>query len=370
MNQAVLIISGYNTRAVIAFCRWASANSIKYHIVAKSRTDPIFLTKYKEHVAITRDTAHIDAKLFHSWIQTLSRQYGYDRFLILPSTEFLNRFLLDNRKAAEAENCVIPLVDVGLYASISDKLSFAGLCESHGLDIPKEFSAIPERLPFVAKPRRYLSATGKQLVPHLISSAHELKAFLRDEDTDDYFCQQFVRGRSLYLLAYIRRHGPDVLFSQENLMQQARGGSIVLAKGSDFHQTVVAQCYVKMLHNLGFFGLIMVEVRVDESNGRCFMIEANPRLWGPIQFAVDNHVNLFGAMLDDHGFEIVGPKASTSLSSHYFWSGGITDKSAPVAYHNYSGSQFVEDFPVIRRHDIFFRKDTFSLFLEEAGMRG
>jgi hypothetical protein len=173
-------------------------------------------------------------------------------------------------------------------------------------------------------------------------------------------------GRSYYLLAYIQKNGADILFSQENLMQQTRGGSIILAKASDFHQTPVAQRYVEMLHDLGFTGLIMVEVRLDESDGCYFMIEANPRLWGPLQFSIDNDIDLFGAMLRDYGFEISQPKPTPLLANHYFWSGGITQESQPITYHNYSGNQFVEELPDLRPQDIFLRSDTFDLFLNES----
>jgi len=41
-NQAVIVISGYNIRAVIAFCRWATAHDVNYHVVARSKEDPVF----------------------------------------------------------------------------------------------------------------------------------------------------------------------------------------------------------------------------------------------------------------------------------------------------------------------------------------
>ena len=369
-NQAVIVISGYNIRAVVAFSRWATAHDINFHIVAKSKEDPIFLTDYKGHVVFTRDSPILRSEHFRSWVEDLSRQYGYQRIIILPSTEYLNRFLLEHRDSIEAENCIIPLVDGRLYRTISDKLSFAKLCQSYGLDIPKEFNYIPECLPFVAKPRTYFSAQGSQLLPQLINNKYDLEKFCGEEETSDYFFQQFVYGRSLYLLAYISQRGvDDILFSQENLMQQARGGSIVLAKQSNFHHDEVAKRYVNMLRDQKFFGLIMVEVRLDKFNGRYYMIEANPRLWGPLQFSVDNNVDLFGAMLRDYGFEISKPPPLPHLTTHYFWSGGLSQQSQPITYHSYSSDEFVGQLHSLRPQDIFFRKDTLNLFLKESEMK-
>ena len=367
-NQAVLVISGYNIRAVIAFCRWATAHHVQYHIVAQSSTDPIFATDYKDRVAVSRDSVNLCPAEFRSWIGELCDQHGYDRILVLPSTEFLNRFLVEHRDAIEAEDCVIPLVDKQLYETISDKQSFTALCDSYGLDIPEEFADIPEQLPFVAKPRVYSSANGKQRVPLLVHTPHDLERLCREEDTEEYFFQQFISGGSQYLLAYVGRNGNDVLFSQENLMQQAHGGSVVLAKGSDFHQSSIAGRYIEMLRGQEFFGLVMVEVRFEERHGPYYVIEANPRLWGPLQFAIDNGVDFFGAMLRDHGFDVSQPAAASRGASHYFWSGGITRASQPIAFHNYSAVEFVNEFSLLRPQDIFFRADTFDLFLEESKM--
>lgn len=368
-NQAVMVISGYNIRAVIAFSRWATAHNINFHIIAKSKEDPIFLTDYKERVTFTRDSSNFRSEDFRSWAENLSRQYGYKRIIILPSTEYLNRFLLEHRDSIETEHCIIPLVDIRLYKTISDKLSFAKLCQSYGLDIPKEYNCIPESLPFVAKPRTYFSSQGSQLLPQLIHNKYDLEKFCSEEETSDYFFQKFVYGRSLYLLAYITKGGvDDILFSQENLMQQARGGSIVLAKQSNFHKDEVAKCYVNMLRDQKFFGLIMVEVRLDESSGRYYMIEANPRIWGPLQFLIDNNVDLFGVMLRDYGFEIPKPPPLPHLTKHYFWSGGLSQQSQPITYHSYSSDEFVGQLPSLRPLDIFFRKDTLNIFLRESEM--
>ncbi|WP_339616435.1 hypothetical protein [uncultured Gilvimarinus sp.] len=368
ISQAVMIISGYNSRAVIAFCRWATKNSVNFHIIARNEKDPILLTSYKHHLSITRNSSGLHYDQIRTWTDTLCRRHGYERILILPSTEYLNRFLLENRTSIESENCVIPLVNEKLYRTISDKHSFSKLCALYGLDIPVEYDEAPKCLPFVAKPRSYFSSGGGQLIPHLIQNTSELEAFRKSEDESDYFFQEFVFGRSLYLLAHIPRdvESNTSIFSQENLIQQAKGGSIILARRSSFHETEVARRYVEMLHDQNFFGLIMIEVRFDPYRNRYYMIEANPRLWGPIQFCIDNNVDLFGGMLRDHGIKTPKTQHSFTPTEHYFWSGGTSEDSHPEAYYNYTPSDFAIDYDKLRRQDIFARKDTIELYLKES----
>jgi predicted ATP-grasp superfamily ATP-dependent carboligase len=371
-RQAVVIISGYNIRAVVAFCRWAAANSVNFHIIAKNNEDPIFRTAYKNHVSFTRDSPKLFPEFFRFWIASLCDKYSYDNIVILPSTEYLNRFLLEKRNLIESKKCTLPLVSEKLYTAISDKYSFAKLCHSYGFSVPEEFDQIPEHPPFVAKPRSYFSEEGAQLDPCLIHDRMDLENFRTTENESDYFYQKFISGRSIYLLAYIGKNGPDntIIFSQENLMQQARGGSIILAKASQFHEAEIAKQYITMLQQEQFFGLVMIEVREETSSGRYYMIEANPRLWGPMQFCVDNNVDLFGAMLRDCGFEIPKTPSSPIATTYYFWSGGITHQSLPIAYHCYTRTAFANDFHRLKTEDIFPRKDTIALHLEDLSSEG
>jgi predicted ATP-grasp superfamily ATP-dependent carboligase len=365
-NKAVIVFSGYNIRAVIAFCRWATRYAVNFHIIARDETDPIFLTQYKKHVKITRTTKELRLAELSSWLDDIRRDHGYQSLLLLPSSEYLNRFLLENREALETANGVVPLVEHEFYTRISDKQSFAALCASHNLAIPPEVLHEPEGFPYVAKPRRYLSATGRQLAPYIIRDDSDKERFHQAEMMDEYFFQHYIAGRSLYLLAYLSRSGEVTLYSQENLIQQPRGGSIILARASDFHQTKTAMQYIEMLRTIQYFGLIMVELRLDEDRGTYYMIEANPRLWGPMQFVVDNDVGIFNAMLEDFGFSLPAAQSGGDTATHYYWSGGFTGDTDPVVFHHYSCEQFVSDYPALRAQDIFCRNDTINLFIKES----
>ncbi|NOY52646.1 MAG: hypothetical protein GXP58_03390 [Deltaproteobacteria bacterium] len=353
---------------MIAFCRWAAMHDIDFHVIANGPKDPIFLTAYKEKVLFKRKSEDLDPDVFMSWVNHVVHKYGYDRVLILPTTEYLNRFLLEHREEIEAANCIVPLVEKGIYAEISDKKSFASICRSFNLDVPEEFIDIPSGFPFVAKPMTYFSSTGRALYPYIILNRFGLEKFLSSEDTHEFFFQEYVAGRNIYLLGYIRKTGNDILFAQENLMQQANGKSILLARRSGFHQTPLAERYVEMLHKIGFAGLIMIELRVDKAGRHAVMIEANPRLWGPMQFIVDNGIDLFGKFLQDHGFVVSPDENSSGRSDYYFWSGGISRSGQPITFHNYSADQFLEEFPAIRTCDIFLQQGTFDLFLKETNM--
>ena len=123
-DQAIILFSGYNDRAIITLCRWAELNGVNYHIIAKNQSDAIFFTEYKHKVIFTRHCKELIVEQITHYCSIILNNYSYKRVVILPSTEFLNRFLLKHRTAIESEYCIIPLVNKDLYCTISDKSSF------------------------------------------------------------------------------------------------------------------------------------------------------------------------------------------------------------------------------------------------------
>ncbi len=67
-DKIVVILSGYNIRAVISFIRTLENYGIKYAIVAKNKNDQIFLTKYKNNVIFTRKNNELSVQLVELFI--------------------------------------------------------------------------------------------------------------------------------------------------------------------------------------------------------------------------------------------------------------------------------------------------------------
>lgn len=365
MKKGVIILSGYNIRAVVAFCRWALEHHIPFHLLARSEEDPIYFTRYRNNVFLIRKNDHLELKEFCGWLCLVREQFQYEKVLVLPSTEFLNRFMLQNRPSIELVGGIVPLVDQQLYEQISDKYSFGTVCMNFGIPVPETYEQLPVNLPFVAKPKSYSTVLNRQLIPYLIKSASDLENFLEKEIPCNYFFQQYIEGHSFYLLASIPRDGEPVIFSQENLMQQSSGGSMILARTCNFHKQKASSSYLELLEKLNFYGLIMIEIRFHKDMNRHIMIEANPRLWGPIQLVVDNGIDMFGSFLGDYGFDYERSARCSRQTEYYFWSGGMTDSAKPFAYHHYSAERFVDDYNVLMRNNLFFREDTIDLFRVE-----
>jgi predicted ATP-grasp superfamily ATP-dependent carboligase len=365
MKKTFIVFSGYNQRAVIAFLRTLESDKCQYAVIATSPADTIFLTKYGSKVSAVRKSSALELTEILRNIRIVQRRIKSDRYVIAPSTEALNRFLLQNRKELEGHNCEIPLVDKELYEKISDKYEFNSICSQHGILVPREYVTITKaKIPYVAKPKKYFSRTEDVYNPILIFSKEAHKSFMKENDIGDFYYQEFVGGKSFYLLYYFCSDGTTYKFSQENYLQQPQGKSIIAAVSSNFHHTRESLKYEKLLEALNFVGFVMVEVK--RYKDRNYMIEANPRFWGPSQLFVDAGVNLFKAFLYD--LKLIHKKPNLkreAIGIKYFWFGGLMQSllnEGNVTYHNYSSTQFVNDLPGWFMADIYNRRDTSELF--------
>lgn len=366
-EQAIVIYTGNNQRAVIAFCREATKCNIPFFLITSGNRDTIYLTEYKKHVIHERKSRELNVDELVECVENLRSAKAVQNVFVLPSSEYLNRFLLHHRSKLHEYNIFIPLVEERLYATLSDKISFTTLCESFGISVPATLSNFEKLVPpFVIKPRNYFDKQGKvQFKPILVTDEEKLVELQANIDIEDYFLQQYISGESYYLLIYKSNNGEDVCYSQKNILQQAEGGSIIAAISSDIHLKEIAQDYLKMLDDIDFTGLIMIELRYFDD--KYYMIEANPRLWGPSQLFVDANIPIFKGFLHDLGFNIKYSQRKVT-DVKYFWYGGLISNYRQNKKPVILDLNFTDDEDVIEQWleaDIYDRIDTNAIYRNE-----
>lgn len=361
MKDGVIILSGYNMRAIIAFIRVCENNNIPFYIIANNQADSILLTKYKVNVSYIRKDNDIE-KLFDIIIN-IKNSEKLDTLYVIPSTEYLNRYLLNNKDKYSLNNIKIPLVDKKLYELVSDKLPFAEMCRNNNFNVPHIYENFNDiKFPVILKPTSYFKYIGK---PKKINNYKELNAFIDENNINDWFIQQYLYGSSYYLLYYINKNGDAISYSQRNFIQQENGASIVLAKSSSIHEMPISKKYINMLKDNKFYGLIMIELRKSENE--FYMIEANPRLWGPSQLFVDSKVPIFENFLHDMGFYIDSNilKNREYIDSIYFWNEGIILSDGMETYYDFDKESVINSYDLLIKSEIYNRDDTIKLFCQK-----
>lgn len=366
--RSVLVFSGHNQRAVIAFCRYATQEGISFDIVANGSMDSIYNSDYAAEVIAIRQKNKLDLKEIFHFCNLSKEKNKTNEILILPSTEFLNRVLLKHRAQLEKYNVYIGLCKEEIYSLISDKLSFSNLSRLYNIPIPQEFSEIPKTFPFVIKPKKYSKGfTNVFEKPILVFSEEDLENLKDFEDFSDYYFQEYIEGHSYYLLYHFSQNETVVAYSQENLIQQDEGGSIILARSSDIHEKPISNLFIELFQNIKFNGLVMVEVKFDGE--KYVMIEANPRFWGPSQLILDSGMMLFDMFSLENKLKSEITNRKYKVGEYYFWSGGINSNlknQKKTKFYNFSEFQFFWEYDLLMKNDIYLRKDTLTIYLNEV----
>lgn len=368
LNKVHIIFTGFNQRALIAFLRTLKETEQPYALIAKAKSDSIFLTEYKSRVFSIRNKVELDLNDIIRCIYEIKQKIPAKEYIIAPSTEALNRFILKHHQKFNEIKCIIPLVNKNLYELISDKHKFNKLCLENGIEVPNNYKSFDlAEIPFVAKPYNYFSSDGNTYSPYLILNEKDKIHFKQSYNIDDFFYQKFVTGKSLYLLYYFHRNGKVYKYSQENIVQQPNGKSIVAAISSNFHFSDESLKYEHLLKKMNYHGFIMIEVKQDGISN--YMIEANPRFWGPSQLFVDAKMNFFECYIHDYGDLKVNPEfIDDNKPIKYFWFGGLIEsyknEKNPV-FHKENEKAFLIETADWLQCDIYKRADTINIFKTE-----
>ena len=335
-----------------------------FSIIAASGRDSIFRTAYRTHVDAIRTMAALDHIDIHRCLRRVQSKHPADRYVIAPSSEFLDQHVLAHRDWFLERRCEIPLVDAACYARVTNKWSFRGLCEQAGIAVPALVHPEAGQYPFVAKPRVNITADGRSLYPILIRSASDwVAAQSMIGQPADYYFEALVEGPSHYLLYYLPADpaAPVFSWSQRNLLQQPGGKSMLFARSDTLHPTAMSDRVVSLLRSEGFHGLAMVEL--IRSGSEYVAIELNPRLWGPMQLLRNAGSHLLRAFVEDavHG-HVTSADPSAGHAASYLWLGGLCQG---MVWH-----QPRPRFPWLSLSsrlagDVYLKPDTLGMFVNE-----
>ena len=351
MPASFLVLSGHNDRAVVALCRFFDQTDLPFVIVSAGRDDFIHDTSWRKHVVFNRLDDVLDVSML--------KQLASDGPLIYcPTTEFINDFLLTHRQALRGCGLDIGLPDQDIYNLLTSKFQSQALVISlcPDLRLPSLQDIKAPSAPCVLKPIANV-ADGRVLYPLLCRTDEELDQALTGLDERAYFAQDFIVGQSHYLCAYIAKDGQTASFWQTNLMQQAGGKSIVLARPGT-NPGLNEATLLQWLHARGYHGPFMMEV--IESNGLLYYIEINPRFWGPLQLALDTCPAILGLFAQDSGFDVSLPAPVQPDQACYAWAFGARQPRCVV----HPAGQALLPMQIeqlLSVHDVYAQDDTQAL---------
>jgi predicted ATP-grasp superfamily ATP-dependent carboligase len=225
--------------------------------------------------------------------------------VIIPCNEKSVEFLAKN-----TEKFDIPLVTPNLesYIICNDKLETMKFAQKLNIRVPKTvfFNNIDELktnikeigfFPVVLKPRKSSGSRGIKY----IENSEELRKELNDQYINLYgipLIQEYIpNGGKAIGASFLYYNGKEILnFCHERIRQYPPDGGPSTLAVSIYNENAV-NIGRKLLENLKWNGLAMVEFKEDPKNGELVLMEINPRMWGTIGLALFSGADFLEAIL-------------------------------------------------------------------------
>jgi predicted ATP-grasp superfamily ATP-dependent carboligase len=301
-SGAVLVTDG-EARAALACVRSLGARGCRVHVVAAAPRSLAGASRFAAGEHVLGDPARQPLDWARG-VEELAKRLGAE--LVLPLTEVAIGTL---HAFGVADRVPVACPPRAAYEAAIDKHALIERAAPLGIAAPPTLllpgaeppARLPEpfRYPLVVKPRRSRALReGRWLagVAHVVRDDRELAAALGAlAPLGDCLLQEFLpgHGEAIFLLA----SGGRTLarFAHRRLREKPPTGGVSVLRESIAPDPALLAASERLLQQLDWSGVAMVEFR-RSPDGRAWLMEINPRLWGSLQLAIDAGVD-FPALL-------------------------------------------------------------------------
>ncbi len=371
MKTPVLLLAGTSDRAVMTCIRSFKKHGIPFYLVLPNNKISLWsFSRYRKNILNKKYHSYQNLSQFKQSLKDATK--GLPELILFPIGENQTRFLLKEKEWLFSIGIILPVSEYTVFIALSDKLSFTKLSEKYGLCVPKQVSYAPKstKLPIVAKPKKNIDNNLIKKVPYLIFNQKQFEHFKNNEDPNSFFYQEYVFGSTYYYCALYKQGILIANFVHLTCVQQSNGGSVVKAIPGEIDRQTMLKID-KILFDKNWSGPIMVELKFQ--NGNYYVIEANARLWGPLQLPYDNGVDfpylLYKQCKQEESESVIFTAANSAYSIGYLWRGGyFLEFTKGVSFLRKQSSSMYRDASASNNFtfkDVWLRSDSFELYFLE-----
>lgn len=305
--MATILVTDGSQRSALAACRSLIRAGHEVHAAAPHRASLAGASRGVRAHVVTDDPMG-DPGAFAAAILALAARIGTE--VLIPMTDASATALL-RQAALLPPTCRVPLPSFAAFQLASDKAALLPLAERAGFAIPQsrlvnsraEAAALTldGLVPGVLKPHRSIADVGGALRRHGVvqyATAAE-GATLLGSMPDEAFpilVQRRVDGPGVGFFA-LRWGGKMVAtFAHRRVREVPPSGGVSVCRESIALPPALAAAGTRLLSELDWEGVAMVECKHDPADDKYYVIEINPRFWGSLQLAIDAGVD-FPALL-------------------------------------------------------------------------
>ena len=306
---SVLVTDGLWRKSLSAV-RSLGRQGLEVGVTGDSRFTTSFYSRYCSRRVMLPKAA--DADRFIEAFLAEIRSHHYD--VIIPMEDDTIRVLLEHRDEVE-RYARLPLPETSSFATASDKAATLALAGELGIAHPWTCQPQSEEelhqllptvpLPAVIKP---VNSSGSRGL-HYASTQEELLDGFRTvlaRYGPPLVQERIPEGPGVgAALLFGRGHEPLAGFTYKRLREYpVHGGPSTLREST--HDPALLDAAVRLLKALNWYGVAMVEFKVDPRDNVAKLMEINPRFWGSLELANASGVNfpwLLYRMAMDSGVE-------------------------------------------------------------------
>jgi predicted ATP-grasp superfamily ATP-dependent carboligase len=304
----ILVTDGDN-RAALAVTRALGRRG--HHVVVADRRSPALaqMSRYCAGRATYPDPA-IDADGFVAALLDTVRAESID--VLLPVADITTTLVTENRARFEAL-CRLPVASAEAVTRAADKVEIMRTATRLGVPIPATVyleagedpvaRAAGLSWPLVIKPRRSRLRTAAGWLSCTVSYAStpdELRRQVAAVPAEGFplILQERIEGPGLGVFMCYKRGALVAVFSHRRLREKPPSGGVSVLSESVPVRQDAREYAQRLLDDLGWQGIAMVEFKVDSRDDVPRLMEINGRFWGSLQLAIDSGIDFPSILLE------------------------------------------------------------------------
>ena len=293
----ILILDG-NERASLAVIRCLGKHKLHTIAGAESKNNLASKSKYcKSSICYT--SPYLNPVEFINNLVLISQTHGIS--MIIPITDVTTSLI--SKFKHKFKNVTIPIADNGQIENLSNKYNLFKVAEklnlptpnTHYIDSIDQIPAVQESLSFpaVLKPFKSIIITNdNKILSTSVKIANNLEQFHNiiknniEFTEHPFLIQEYIEGHGAAYFVLYHKNQLIADFSHRRIKEKPPSGGVsVLCESMPIDPTMKKYSN-KLLHDLGWNGVAMIEFRISK-DGTPFLMEVNTRFWGSLQLAID-----------------------------------------------------------------------------------
>lgn len=279
--------------------------------------------------------------------------------VLLPMTEVTTLLLTEHRTRLPT-SCRLPFADADAISLASNKAAVMERARHLGIPVPATL-IVPSSgscahfgsglsFPIVVKPSRSRVLTHNGWIASRVSyasSEEQLNSMLEKLDPAVFpvLLQERVHGPGVGVFACYCDGRPVALFSHRRLREKPPSGGVsVLSESTPLDPQAVSYA-TRLLDDLGWHGVAMVEFKRDDRNGSLRLLEINSRFWGSLQLAINSGVDFPRIVVDSSAGRLREPVFNYRVGVRNRWLLGDLDALLSVLFRSRSSLNLPAGFP-------------------------